>query len=88
MKYADDPKWVRIRWVLFILFWLVWLAMLVVSIVIIIYAPKVNTYLVFFCAKITLYVRPYVRPILHLTYNRIFRCSALVPPSIAFILDF
>ena len=48
MKYADDPKWVRIRWVLFILFWLVWLAMLVASIVIIIYAPKVNTYLVFF----------------------------------------
>lgn len=40
MKYADDPKWVRIRWVLFILFWLVWLAMLVASIVIIIYAPK------------------------------------------------
>ena len=46
----------------------------------------------FFCAKlplkITLYVRPYVRPILHLTYDRIFRCSTLVPPSIAFIIDF
>jgi len=40
MKYADDPKWVRVRWALFILFWLIWLAMLVASILIIIYAPK------------------------------------------------
>jgi len=40
MKYANDPYWVRMRWILFILFWVVWLAMLVASIVIIIYAPK------------------------------------------------
>jgi len=40
MKYADDPKWVKIRWALFAVFWLVWLAMLVASILIIIYAPK------------------------------------------------
>jgi len=40
MKYADDPTWVRIRWVLFILFWLIWVGMLVASIVIIVFAPK------------------------------------------------
>ena len=40
MKYANDPFWVRLRWVLFILFWFIWIAMLVASIVIIIYAPK------------------------------------------------
>lgn len=40
MKYANDPFWVRLRWVLFILFWLIWLAMLAGAIVIILYAPK------------------------------------------------
>merc|ERR1712107_214063 len=40
MKYANDPFWVRLRWILFILFWFIWIAMLVASIVIIIYAPK------------------------------------------------
>merc|ERR1712198_384036 len=40
MKYANDPFWVRLRWILFIVFWIIWVAMLVASIVIIIYAPK------------------------------------------------
>lgn len=40
MKYATDPFWVKLRWVLFILFWICWTAMLVASIVIIIQAPK------------------------------------------------
>merc|ERR1712172_256253 len=40
MKYANDPYWVRLRWILFILFWVIWVAMLAASIVIIIYAPK------------------------------------------------
>eukprot|EP00092_Neocalanus_flemingeri_P037805 GFUD01041155.1.p1 GENE.GFUD01041155.1~~GFUD01041155.1.p1 ORF type:complete len:610 (+),score=196.00 GFUD01041155.1:268-2097(+) len=40
MKYANDPYWVRLRWILFILFWVIWVAMLVASVVIIIYAPK------------------------------------------------
>lgn len=40
MKYATDPFWVKMRWVLFILFWICWTAMLVASIVIIIQAPK------------------------------------------------
>jgi len=40
MKYANDPFWVRLRWVLFILFWVIWVAMLAASVVIIIYAPK------------------------------------------------
>jgi len=40
MKYATDPFWVRLRWILFILFWICWTAMLVVSVVIIIMAPK------------------------------------------------
>jgi len=40
MKYATDPFWVKLRWVLFMLFWFCWTAMLVASIVIIIQAPK------------------------------------------------
>merc|ERR1712121_463006 len=40
MQYANDPFWVRLRWVLFILFWIIWVAMLVASILIIVYAPK------------------------------------------------
>jgi len=40
LRYANDPSWVRLRWVLFIAFWLIWLAMLVASVVIIVYAPK------------------------------------------------
>ena len=40
MRFATDPFWVRLRWILFVLFWIIWIAMLVASIVIIIYAPK------------------------------------------------
>jgi len=40
MKYANDPFWVRLRWIFFLLFWAVWVAMLVASVVIIVYAPK------------------------------------------------
>merc|ERR1712066_1021975 len=40
MKYANDPFWVRLRWILFALFWIIWVAMLVASVVIIINAPK------------------------------------------------
>jgi solute carrier family 3 protein 2 len=40
MKYANDPFWVKLRWVLFIFFWLLWIAMLLGAIAIIIYAPK------------------------------------------------
>jgi glycosidase len=40
MKFANDPYWVRLRWILFALFWVIWVAMLVASIVIIIHAPK------------------------------------------------
>ena len=43
MKYATDPFWVTLRWVLFILFWVAWVAMLVAAIVIIILAPKCPT---------------------------------------------
>lgn len=39
-KYAEDPFWVRLRWILFILFWVGWLAMLVSAIVIIVLAPR------------------------------------------------
>lgn len=40
MKYANDPFWVRLRWVLFILFWALWIAMLAGAVAIIIYSPK------------------------------------------------
>lgn len=40
MKYANDPFWVKLRWVLFILFWGLWMAMLAGAIAIIVYAPK------------------------------------------------
>lgn len=40
MKYANDPFWVRLRWLLFILFWGLWVAMLAGAIAIIVYAPK------------------------------------------------
>lgn len=40
MKYAKDPFWVRLRWVLFVFFWALWIAMLVGAIAIIVYAPK------------------------------------------------
>ncbi|KAL8590338.1 hypothetical protein ACOMHN_006454 [Nucella lapillus] len=39
-KYAEDPFWVRLRWIMFILFWVGWLAMLVSAIVIIVLAPR------------------------------------------------
>lgn len=40
MKYANDPFWVRLRWILFVFFWALWVAMLVGAILIIVYAPK------------------------------------------------
>uniref|UniRef100_A0A0B6XYM5 Glycosyl hydrolase family 13 catalytic domain-containing protein n=1 Tax=Arion vulgaris TaxID=1028688 RepID=A0A0B6XYM5_9EUPU len=40
MRYANDPFWVRLRWILFILFWVGWLAMLVTAVVIIVLAPR------------------------------------------------
>lgn len=40
MQYANDPFWVRLRWVLFILFWIGWFTMLVTAIVIIVVAPR------------------------------------------------
>ncbi|XP_049536275.1 uncharacterized protein LOC125951452 isoform X2 [Anopheles darlingi] len=40
MKYANDPFWVRLRWLLFVLFWGLWLAMLLGSFYIIYVADK------------------------------------------------
>lgn len=40
LKYANDPFWVKLRWILFILFWGVWIAMLAGAISIIVFAPK------------------------------------------------
>lgn len=40
MRFANDPFWVRTRWVLFAFFWFLWLAMLVGAIVIIVVAPR------------------------------------------------
>ncbi|EDX12046.1 uncharacterized protein LOC6727150 isoform X1 [Drosophila simulans] len=40
MKYANDPFWVRLRWIFFVCFWAVWVGMLVGAILIIIGAPK------------------------------------------------
>lgn len=40
MKYANDPFWIRLRWIFFILFWALWVAMLVGAILIIVNAPK------------------------------------------------
>ncbi|XP_058127089.1 uncharacterized protein LOC131290443 [Anopheles ziemanni] len=40
MKYANDPFWVRLRWLLFVLFWALWVAMLLGSFYIIYDAPK------------------------------------------------
>merc|ERR1712080_469762 len=40
MQYANDPFWVRLRWILFVLFWVIWVAMLAASIAIIVYTPK------------------------------------------------
>uniref|UniRef100_A0A4D5R8W2 alpha-glucosidase n=1 Tax=Scolopendra viridis TaxID=118503 RepID=A0A4D5R8W2_SCOVI len=40
LKFANDPFWIRLRWLLFFLFWLLWLAMLVGAIVIIVLAPR------------------------------------------------
>lgn len=40
MKYANDPFWVRLRWVLFVGFWLLWAAMLGGAVLIIVAAPK------------------------------------------------
>lgn len=40
MKFANDPFWIRLRWILFVVFWLVWIAMLVGAIAIVVMAPK------------------------------------------------
>lgn len=40
MKYSDDPKWVKIRWVIFILFWIIWFAMLAGAILIVVFEPS------------------------------------------------
>lgn len=43
MKFANDPFWVRIRWIMFALFWILWFAMLAGAIAIILLAPKCAT---------------------------------------------
>lgn len=40
MKYANDPFWVKLRWILFVAFWALWIAMLVGAVMIIVLAPK------------------------------------------------
>ncbi|XP_013097525.2 maltase 2 isoform X1 [Stomoxys calcitrans] len=40
MKYANDPFWIRLRWIFFVGFWLIWLGMLVGAIFIIVQTPK------------------------------------------------
>lgn len=40
MKYANDPFWVKLRWILFVAFWALWIAMLVGAVLIIVMAPK------------------------------------------------
>jgi solute carrier family 3 protein 2 len=40
MKYANDPFWIKLRWILFIAFWALWVAMLAGAIAIIVLAPK------------------------------------------------
>ncbi len=39
-RYSNDPKWRRIRLVIFILFWVAWFAMLVAAVLIIITSEK------------------------------------------------
>eukprot|EP00918_Siedleckia_nematoides_P097379 GHVU01213502.1.p1 GENE.GHVU01213502.1~~GHVU01213502.1.p1 ORF type:complete len:684 (+),score=114.73 GHVU01213502.1:88-2139(+) len=39
-KYANDPYWVKMRWILLILFWVAWVGMLVAAVLIIVFAPK------------------------------------------------
>jgi len=39
-EFATDPKWVKIRWVLFIIFIVGWVAMLVIAIIIVVITPK------------------------------------------------
>ncbi|XP_066598365.1 amino acid transporter heavy chain SLC3A1 [Prorops nasuta] len=40
MKFANDPFWIKLRWVLFVGFWMIWLLMLAGAIAIIVMAPK------------------------------------------------
>lgn len=40
MKFGSDPKWVRIRWALFILFWILWVGMLAASILVVVFSPR------------------------------------------------
>ena len=43
LKYANDPYWIRLRWIFFLGFWLVWFVMLLIAIIIVIYTPKCNS---------------------------------------------
>jgi len=40
LKYAKDPQWVKIRWIICALFWIIWVAMLASAILLIIFQPK------------------------------------------------
>ena len=40
LKYAKDPQWVRIRWIILVLFWVIWIAMLVSAALLIAFQPK------------------------------------------------
>ena len=40
LQYADDPFWVKTRWVLLIGFWVAWIGMLAAAILIIFLAPR------------------------------------------------
>ena len=39
-KFADDPYWVRVRWILLALFWVLWFGMLIAAILIIVFAER------------------------------------------------
>ena len=40
LKYATDPQWVKIRWIIFGLFWISWLALLITAVLLIVFSPK------------------------------------------------
>jgi len=40
MEVANQPKWRRARWILFVLFWVLWVGMLAAAVLIVINAPK------------------------------------------------
>jgi len=39
-QYANDPKWVKVRWILFAIFVIGWMVMLISAIVIVVVTPK------------------------------------------------